>query len=105
MKLGLEAFVNRVERDRNVVAAKEFRNCAHRLMSEDAPCRSLDEGIEIVAKVYLNDFGAGVLQLPNDLAEAGLDFRVHQIQELSRREGQAGFLQAVAAVGEFCSLF
>jgi hypothetical protein len=56
-------------------------------MSEDAPCRGLDEGIEIVAKVYLNDFGAGVLQPPNHLAEAGLDFRVHQIQELSRREG------------------
>ncbi len=90
MKLGLEALVDRLERGRNVVAAKEFRNCAHRLMSEDAPRRGLDEGIEIVAKVYLNDLGAGVLQPPNHLAEAGLDFRVHQIQELSRREGQSG---------------
>jgi len=26
-------------------------------MSEDAPCRGLDEGIEIVAKVYLNEAG------------------------------------------------
>src|SRR5690242_12857052 len=50
MKLRLEALINRVERGRNIVAAKEFRNCAHRLMSEDAPRRSLYEGIEIVPK-------------------------------------------------------
>src|SRR6478735_10890208 len=74
-------------------------------MSEDAPCCGLDEGIEIVAKVYFNDLGAGVLQAPNHLAEAGLDLRVHQIQELSRREGQPGTLQAVAAVGGLRRLF
>ena len=104
-KLRLKALVNRLERGRNVVAAKEFRNCAHRLMSEDAPCRGLDEGIEIVTKVYLYDLGARVLQPPNHLAEAGLDFRVHQIQELGRREGQSGSLQVVAAIGELRSLF
>ena len=30
-------------------------------MAEDAPRRGLDEGIEIVAKIYLNDLGASVL--------------------------------------------
>ena len=51
------------------MTAKELRNCAHRLIGEDAPCRGLDEGIEIVAKVYLNDLGAGVLQPPNHFAK------------------------------------
>src|SRR4051812_27465160 len=73
-KLGLKALVNGLERGRNVMAAKKLRNFVHRLMSEDAPCCGLDQGIEIVAKVYFNDLGAGVLQAPNHLAEAGLDF-------------------------------
>src|SRR6185295_788451 len=67
MKLG-QALVDRVERGRNIVAAKEFRNCAHRLMSEDAPRCRLDEGIETVAEVYLNNLGAGFLQPLNHLA-------------------------------------
>ena len=50
-KLGLKTLVNRLERGWNVVAAMEFRDRTHRLMSEDAPCRGLDEGIEIVAKI------------------------------------------------------
>ncbi len=35
-----------------------------------------------------NDLGACFLQPLNHLAEAALDFRVHQIQELSRRDGR-----------------
>src|SRR4051812_16724138 len=104
-KVRLETLIDRLERGRNVMAAQEVRDCAHRLMSEDAPRRGLDERIEIVAKVYFNDLGAGVLQLPNRLAEAGLDVRIHQIQELSRREGQPGSLQAVAVIGELCIPF
>src|SRR5690349_14712549 len=62
-------------------------------MGENAPRSCLDECIEIFPEVDLKDLGAGVLQPPNYLAEAILDFRVHQTQKLPRREGQSGSLE------------